>query len=175
MSWPAKLTPYIPSQLQPPSETRFDNHVSFTSVERLNDGEWPVWANGQFALDAPHKYFEENKKLQVLWATQTSSYNGGKGSVNSLTAKDGKTSSRKCLGVLKCTRNGCPIVIRPVTGGMAKIQAQLAGKCQCGSQAWIIQWGQLGSDISTRKYRYINGPEHNHSRFPNKLGIGKAQ
>lgn len=102
--------------------------------------------------------------------------NGGKGSVESPTTCGGKVSCRKCLGALKCTDNNCPVVVRPVTGGPAKIREQLTCSCQCGgglkhiqcaSRSTTIQWGQIGDDISTRKYRYINGAEHNHSRFPN--------
>lgn len=184
MSWPAKLTSYVPAHPQPKSETRFEQGIIFTSEDQLNGGEWPVWANGPFAIDVSHQYFEDNKKLQVLWATQTSSYNGGKGSVNSLTTSGGKISHRTCLGVLRCTDDHCPIVLRPVTGGQAKIKTQLARNCQCGAQlehitchsrSWTIQWGQDSNNIATRQYRYINGTEHTHSRFPNPARTTSAE
>ena len=184
MTWPAKLTSFIPSHPQPESETRFDQGIVFTSLDKLNEGEWPVWPSGPFALDISHQDFEETRKLQVLWATQSSSVNGGKGSFESPTTFGGKVSCRKCLGVLQCTEDSCPVVLRPVTGGPAKIEAQLACKCQCGadlkhiecaSRSTIIQWGQIGDDISTRKYRYINGAKHNHSRFPNPARTTTAE
>lgn len=176
MVWPAEPTPFVPTHPQPNSETRFDQGIVFTSAGQLNGGEWPVWANGPFTVDVSHEYFEYNKKLQVLWATQSSSYSGGKGSVNSTTAQGGKISSRKCLGVLRCSSESCPVVLRPVTGGQAKVNVQLENGCQCGaelehikcdSHSWTIQWGQIGDDITTRIYRYVNGAVHNHSRFPN--------
>ncbi|KAE9384070.1 hypothetical protein BT96DRAFT_1008466 [Gymnopus androsaceus JB14] len=77
MTWPAKLTSFIPSHPQPESETRFDQGIVFTSFDKLNEGEWPVWPSGPFALDISYQDFEETRKLQVLWATQSSSFLAG--------------------------------------------------------------------------------------------------
>ncbi|KAF9060861.1 hypothetical protein BDP27DRAFT_1429567 [Rhodocollybia butyracea] len=186
MSWPAKPTSFVPVQPQPHSETHFDEGVIVTSVELLNEGHWPAWPNHPFTVDVPHQYYEHNKKLQVLWATQTSSYNGTKGSFNSSTMQGGRVSHRTCLGVLSCDNNDCSIVMRPVTGGQSKIFSQLQrlGECSCGGQrkhipcgsrSWLIQWGQEGDNITTRKYRYVNGPAHTHSRFPNPARTTSAE
>ncbi|THU77578.1 hypothetical protein K435DRAFT_877668, partial [Dendrothele bispora CBS 962.96] len=34
---------------------------------------------------------------------------------------------------------------------------------------YLITWGQIGSDKHTRKYWYINGESHNHSRYTRVL------
>ncbi|KAE9405347.1 hypothetical protein BT96DRAFT_935061 [Gymnopus androsaceus JB14] len=145
-TWPAKLTPFIPSHPQPESETRFDQGVVFTSFDKLNEGVWPVWPSGRFALDISHQDFENTKKLQVLWATQNSSVNGGKGSVESPTTCGGKVSCRKCLGALKFVTDYWHKWIENAEGGKLNIDPRYRWRSTDGGDVDGIQ------DVMTLKF-----------------------
>ncbi|KAF9060912.1 hypothetical protein BDP27DRAFT_1429496 [Rhodocollybia butyracea] len=162
---PALQTSFIPLDPQPPSETQLDQGVIATSLENLNE-----------LLDT--------KRVAVHWATKGNSSYNGKGSIHSPDIAGGKVRNKKCLGVLCCTNEDCNYIGRPqVTPG--GFQKQLDDQCPscssalshetCASRSYIIQWGQVGNDISTSQYRYINGFAHTHSRIPNVARTTSAE
>ncbi|KAF5366403.1 hypothetical protein D9758_009732 [Tetrapyrgos nigripes] len=178
---PARLTAFVPLEPQPAPECRHNNdlNVLFTRVDLLEGGFWNGFPNGRFAIDLDHSTFTAHKNLAVQWATRgTTGANGKNGqsfTVNGETISHGRESYKQCLGILQCKNEHCKIITRP------KIQAKILEKqintaqCQCGasltyfpceSRSYLIEYGQVGEDISTCKYRYINGEPHNHPRLP---------
>ena len=184
LSDPASLSQFLPLETQPDPEARnlCDNGVLFTSLDRL-DGGWNGWPSGKFALDLTHQEYQDTKNLQVHWATRNI---GGdrKGSRHSSTIADGKISHKICLGVMHCDNSECQIITRPFVKSDAERKRQLEASCSCGaelqyfpcgSQSYLIIWGQIGDNELTAKYRYINGDAHVHSRIPNVKHLGRDE
>ncbi|KIK56290.1 hypothetical protein GYMLUDRAFT_248037 [Collybiopsis luxurians FD-317 M1] len=110
--------------------------------------EWDPWANGHFWVDVTHEEFTQTKNLGVHWATKNSSFHNGKGSVHSSTVDGAKVTAKKCLGVIACSNESCIAIFHP------HISPENHAK------------QQIRNDISTLRYRYINGPPHSHSHIP---------
>jgi hypothetical protein len=175
LSDPAPLTSFIPLDPQPPLSSSLDDGIIATSLEQLSGGIWDPWANGRFYIDLSHSEYSQNKQLGVHWATKSNSSQNGKGSINSSIPDGGKVTNKKCLGVITCTSEDCDFVYRPQVspGNLSKQLQKPCNSCSgslvhipCSSRSYLIRYGQLGDDISTLKYRYINGFPHNHSRIP---------
>jgi hypothetical protein len=178
---PAPLTAFIPLESQPKPECRHEHDVGvvFTAVELLEGGFWNGWPSGRFALDFDHAAYMKHGMLAVQWAARNCKGNNGRknqqGSVHSAKISGGKESYKKCLGVFRCTNIHGQIITRPKVDRKAFETQRLHGQCQCraalehfecGSMSYLIEYGQVGDDIATRKYRFINGVSHNHPRLP---------
>ncbi|KIK51580.1 hypothetical protein GYMLUDRAFT_251958 [Collybiopsis luxurians FD-317 M1] len=167
LSNPAKLTSFVPLDPQPLSGTSLGAGAIATSILNMEGGEWDSWANGCFWDDVTHEEFTQTKNLGVHWATKNSSFRNGKGSVHSSTVDGAKVTAKKCLGVIACSNESCGAIFCPRVSpeNLAKQQARLEYH-PCESRSYLIRYGQIGNDISTLRYQYINGPPHSHSRIP---------
>ncbi|KAF5338688.1 hypothetical protein D9758_017577 [Tetrapyrgos nigripes] len=178
---PARLTAFVPLDPQPEPQCRHghDVNVQFTTVDNLEQGFWNGWPNGKFAIDLDHATYMKHGMLAVQWATRNCKGNNGKknqkGSIHATTIAGGKESYKKCLGVLRCTNPQCQVITRP------KIEKKiLEAQClneycicgfslehfDCGAMSFLIEYAQVGDDITTRLYRYIHAGCHNHPRIP---------
>jgi hypothetical protein len=174
LSNPAKCTPFVPLNPQPPSACKFDQGVIATSLANI-EGGWNEWVNGPFWIEVTHEEFVQTKRLLQHWATKGNSSDNGKGSVHSPTPAGGKVTNKKCLGVLECQE--CGAITRPQVN-FNGLQKQLSTPCTvigcggaqkhvpCLSRSYLIQYGQIGDDTMTSRYHYINGTDHMHSRIP---------
>ncbi|THU75709.1 hypothetical protein K435DRAFT_880309 [Dendrothele bispora CBS 962.96] len=179
-----KFTPLAP-QLKALCRNNRDSGVLFTSLELLEGEQWTNWPSGPFAMDFNHREFEASKSLQVHWATRSGSGSNGRGhghgSHSSSTIDGGFETFKQCLGVMTCRRSTCRIITRPKTTPAGRERQTL---CQCGSKlthrtcdskSYLISWGEVGDDITTRKYRYINGSKHNHSQLSHIHHLGPKE
>ncbi|KAF5365496.1 hypothetical protein D9757_012971 [Collybiopsis confluens] len=184
LSNPAPLSQFISLDSQSQSEARnlCDLGVNFTSLDKLVGG-WNGWPSGKFAFNLSHEEYHNTKNLQVHWATRNI---GGdrKGSRNSLTLDGGKMSHKDCLGIMHCENPTCSIITRPFVKSNADRKHQLETPCSCGavlqyfpcgSRSHLIIWGQIGDDVTTAKYRYVNGDAHLHSQIPHVKHFGKNE
>jgi hypothetical protein len=184
---PARLTAFVPVRPQPKAECRHghDAGLQFTLVELLEGGFWNGWPCGPFAIDLDHATFMKHGELGVQWAVRNCQGSNGKKNRCNVYADSiagGKESYRKCFGVLKCTSAACHIITRPKVSALEKQLTTETCFCgarllhfDCGSKSFLIEWGQKGADITTRRYRYINGEPHNHSRIPYVVHMTKQE
>ncbi|KAF5372086.1 hypothetical protein D9758_004961 [Tetrapyrgos nigripes] len=178
---PARLTTFVPLESPPAPQCRHKNDMSvpFTRIDLLEGGFWNGFPNGKFAIDLDYSTFSAHKNLAVQWATWGSSGANGKNgqsfTVNGETISQGRESYKQCLGILRCRNENCDIITRPKTHAKSLEKQTITQQCQCGaslehfpceSRSYLIEYGQVGTDISTCKYRYINGQPHNHPRLP---------
>jgi hypothetical protein len=136
--------------------------------------EWDGWPDGDWEKDFTWKQVEATKHLQVHWATRN---NGGdrKGDDFATSWRDGRKSTRKCLGVIRCDNHKCERIVRPQTSARA-IAKQVSCPCECGAQLSHLPCS-VTSVLKTWAggIHYINGGFHRHPRVTHVLHVSKAE
>lgn len=136
--------------------------------------EWDGWPDGFFEQDFSPEELEETSNLRVHWVC----VGGGdrRGYEHAETWQLGKTSSRRCLGVIECDNPTCNIIIRPQTTTRG-INKQTAETCQCGAALFhrkcdVISYLWRWSD---GRIHYLNGGYHTHRRPPTRVLAGTSK
>ncbi|KAJ6623169.1 hypothetical protein B0H10DRAFT_2011520, partial [Mycena sp. CBHHK59/15] len=135
---------------------------------------WDGFPDGDFC----HLFsYTEAKALNNLMVHWPYSVLGGKPnqSATAETWQGGKTTRRKCHGVIKCENKSCAIIVRPQST-LARIQHQLSKDCRCGAALSHIPCPII-STLYSFKYGiyYENGGHHDHPRCTHRLHLFKLE
>ncbi|KDR69362.1 hypothetical protein GALMADRAFT_77388, partial [Galerina marginata CBS 339.88] len=120
------------------------------AVEASTAVIWDGWPDGDFSQLFTWNEFLASNKLAVHWAC--TALGGDKvGNDDAENWEQGKTTSRRCNGIIKCNNPLCMIVIRPQTRTVG-IQKQLQEPCKCKGQ---LQ--QIPCRIVSRLHQFRHG------------------
>ncbi|KAG6913601.1 hypothetical protein DXG01_005645 [Tephrocybe rancida] len=125
--------------------------------------EWDGWPDGDFECDFTHKEFEATNELVTQWATATGGGSHTK-DTDGLRWQEGKTSTRKCLGIIKCNNKDCEVLVCPHTKKKG-LCLQLTKGCLCGA-VLVHHDCNVQSRLWTWKggVHYSNSGYHAHER-----------
>ncbi|EIW82543.1 hypothetical protein CONPUDRAFT_72746 [Coniophora puteana RWD-64-598 SS2] len=104
----------------PPSSVDCDSVI-------LPSGQlWQFWPNGEFEQDLTQQDADDPSHSNFLnhWACHTGGRPRNQGKANASAWHLGKVRRRHCNGIIKCSTQGCPYMLRPLADPLCKVRAQ---------------------------------------------------